>query len=270
MLARWLAVGILGFMIGAATIVLADSKDDTQSVVTPVAATSGSSGTSLASEHAGHSGVVIENGQQISGVKALDIAAEALPDQALDPSTRDLLAAQLVAAREAAARYPTVADVEAAGWSLAGGFSPLSGAHYVSGPAPLTGSSDIDAGHPDTYIYDGTSPTSRIVGLMYNALTGEAPEGFAGPNDHWHRHSNVCLRYTGGKIEVPFPADSDVTAKECAGQGGRLMPITTWMVHAWVVPGWESPEGVFSHNHANMRCGDGTLNTDKVGFCAGS
>ena len=27
------------------------------------------------------------------------------------------------------------------------------------------------------------------------------------------------------------------------------MPITGYMVHAWVVPGWESPQGVFSHEN---------------------
>jgi hypothetical protein len=165
---------------------------------------------------------------------------------------------------------PTVADAINAGFVLAGGFAPGSGAHYVGVTGRgLTGTGGVDAGHPDTYIYAGTSPDSRIVGLMYNSLTGAAPEGFAGPNDHWHRHSNVCIKFSSAGIEVPFPADSDVTAAQCSGEGGRLLGITTWMVHAWVVPGWESPEGVFSHNNSNLRCGDGTLNTDKVGFCAG-
>jgi hypothetical protein len=271
MLARWLAVGILGFMVGAATIVLANPKDETRSVVTPVAATSAAAGTPLASEHAGHSGVVVENGQTISGVKVQDIAAEAQPDAPLDAPTRAALAAQLVSARAAADRLPTVADATAAGFVLAGGFAPGSGAHYVGvTPGGLTGSGGVDAGHPDTYIYDGTAPGSRIVGLMYNSLSQVAPEGFAGPNDHWHRHSNVCIKYTSGGIEVPFPADSDVTDEQCSSKGGRLLKVTTWMVHAWVVPGWESPQGVFSHNNANLRCADGTLNTDKSGFCAGT
>jgi hypothetical protein len=42
------------------------------------------------------------------------------------------------------------------------------------------------------------------------------------------------------------------------------------MVHAWVVPGWESPEGVFSHENGNLRCADGTFNTDKNGMCQGT
>ena len=271
MLARWLAVGFLGFMIGAATIVLTASNDATTTVATPVASTSGSA--TAVSAHAGHAaaGPVLENGRVVTGVKAQDIAAETLPDVPLDAPTHAALASQLVAAREAAMRMPTVADATAAGFVLAGGFAPGSGAHYVGvSAAGLTGTGGVDAGHPDTFIYDGTAPGSRIVGLMYNSLSPAAPQGFVGPNDHWHRHSNVCLKYSAMGIEVPFPADSDVTAEACASKGGRLLKITTWMVHAWVVPGWESPEGVFSHNNSNLRCADGTLNTDKAGFCAGT
>ena len=47
------------------------------------------------------------------------------------PSTTrrcDQLSAQLVQARDVALRYPTVADAEAGGYRLAGGFAPLVGA----------------------------------------------------------------------------------------------------------------------------------------------
>ena len=72
------------------------------------------------------------NGQKITGVKAADIAAESQPDKALDPATRAQLKAELMAARDFAMRYPTVADAKAAGFYLAGGFAPGSGAHYIA------------------------------------------------------------------------------------------------------------------------------------------
>ena len=78
----------------------------------------------------------------------------------------------------------------------------------------------------------GRGPLCRDGGL-----NGDTPEGFAAPNDHWHRHQNLCVKYGGGQIEVPFPADSDVTAAMCSGADGRLLVTTTWMVHAWAVPG---------------------------------
>jgi hypothetical protein len=69
---------------------------------------------------------------------------------------------------------------------------------------------------------------------------------------------------------VPFPADQDVTAAQCADVQGNLLKTTGYMVHAWVVPSWESPLGVFSHDNPNVRCADGTVHTDKAGFCVGT
>ncbi len=197
-----------------------------------------------------------------------DEAAEALiPDKPLDPATRAVVAAQLVSARQAALRYPTVADATRAGFILAGGFAPLTGAHYVDlghavGP--------FDPSHPGAYIYDGTHPTSKIIGLMYLGADVNPPAGFAGPNDHWHRHANTCVIFGGGGIKVPFPADSDVTKTECDNAKGTFMRRTTWMVHAWVVPGWDSPAGVFAHDNKDVVCANGTTKADSVGFCTGT
>ena len=203
------------------------------------------------------------NGQRIVGVKAQDVAAESLPDTPLDRATHALLAAQLVAARAAAMQYPTVADASAAGYHLVGGaFGPGAGAHYMGRFAP-----GFDPSHPQALLYDGISPTSRVVGVMYYEMGDTAPAGFAGPNDHWHRHSGVCL---GNGSVVLFPPDTDVTARKCAIANGQFMAITGWMVHAWVVPGWESPKGVFSHENPDLPCADGTFHTNAIGACQGS
>jgi hypothetical protein len=205
------------------------------------------------------------NGHQIVGVKALDVAAESVPDKPLSPATHAVLAAQLVAARAVAMKYPTVADATAAGYHLVGGgFGPGSGAHYIGGGGY---SFNFDPNHPLALIYDGISPTSPVVGLMYYSMGALPPDGFAGPNDHWHRHSGVCL---GNGGDVLFPPDSSVTALQCANVHGSYMRITGWMVHAWVVPGWESPKGVFSHENPDLPCADGTFHTDKIGRCQGS
>jgi hypothetical protein len=204
------------------------------------------------------------NGHEVLGVKAQDIAAENQPDKPLDRATRALLAYQLVEARAVAMRYPTVASATAAGYTLVGGgFGPGSGAHYIGGGYNF----NFDPNHPLALIYDGIHPTSQIVGLMYYSMSKTAPAGFAGPNDHWHRHSGVC---TGAGGAVLFPPDTDVTARKCAIAHGFYMAITGWMVHAWVVPGWESPKGVFSHENPDLTCADGTFHTDAVGRCQGS
>ena len=68
---------------------------------------------------------------------------------------------------------------------------------------------------------------------------------------------------------MPFAPDRDVTRAQCDTVHGEFMKKTVWMVHAWVVPGWESPKGVFSHSDPDLTCADGTMKTDAVGFCKG-
>ena len=262
MRARWLAVLMLGFVVGAASILLADPGTDgsgasAASANTPIAIDPGTGSTSIASGVSGH----VHNADEVS---------ELQPDKPLDQTTRQTLAYQLTLARTLATKYPTVADATGAGYILAGGFSPGTGAHYITMRGGMSGPGAVDPLRPMSLIYDGTTPGSRIVGLMYYSFSRQQPEGFAGPNDHWHRHAAICVKYTARGIEVPLPADADVTQQQCSAVGGKYMRTTAWMVHAWVVPGWESPKGVFSHDNPDVVCADGTANTDKAGFCAGT
>jgi hypothetical protein len=266
--AVWVALLVFGFVAGSALVLLTDSDPGEPTVSAPPSGEASGTGAAASTGDASAGGVTDVSGHEVHGVKAQDVAAESEPDQPLDAPTRDLLAQQLGAAREHAMRYPTVADATAAGYRLAGGFAPGSGAHYIGGP--MTSPDTFDPYAVQSLIYDGTSPTSEIVGLMYYSMGAEPPEGFAGPNDHWHRHSNVCTKFANGQVEVPFPADADVTKEQCNGAGGFLMPITGYMVHAWVVPSWESPQGVFSHENVNVRCADGTYNTEPNGMCQGT
>jgi hypothetical protein len=203
-----------------------------------------------------------------------DEQAEATPDVPLDAPTQAVLTNQLQTAKSVALKYPTVADATKAGYILAGEFTPGAGAHYISmgsGKRAFMGDTkNMDPADPLAIIYDGTAPTSHVVGLMYGSYNINPPEGFVGPNDHWHRHTNLCITFDHGKIGIPFPPDSDVTKSKCDAVHGMFMRRTLWMVHAWVVPGWESPQGVFSHANINLHCGDGTDDTDAVGFCKGS
>ena len=165
---KWLVVLTVGFVVGAAAVMLADP---------------GTTETRLVVSSASSGGIHDLNGHHILGVKATDVAAEHAPDKPLDPLTRGLLRNQLTIARATAMRYPTVADAMAAGYRLVGGFGPGAGAHYIG--RYMTGPGAFDASKPQSLIYDGTSPNSQIVGLMYYGMGAKAPQGFAGPNDHW-------------------------------------------------------------------------------------
>ena len=135
---------------------------------------------------------------------------------------------------------------------------------------PDDGQWPFDPNAVQSLIYDGTSPTSQIVGLMYYAMGETPPEGFAGPNDHWHRHSNVCIKFDATADRRALPGRRRRHQGAVRRRGGFFMAITGWMVHAWVVPGWESPQGVFSHENVNVRCADGTYNTTPNGMCQGT
>lgn len=189
----------------------------------------------------------------------------------LDPNDQAILSQQLSEAEQAAMEFPTVASAKAAGMILAGGMAPGVGAHYqeINGNLfkGINPDGSINAAFPASWIYASTANNAPVVGIMYEAFGSSPPSGFIGPNDHWHRHANVCVQFTGGKIAVPFAADQDVTPQECADVHGQFMQKTVWMVHAWVVPGWESPQGVFSHDNLHVYCPGNTDLVNAIGFC---
>ncbi|MGH2758947.1 MAG: hypothetical protein ACRDKJ_05210, partial [Actinomycetota bacterium] len=125
-------------------------------------------------------------------------------------------------------------------------YLPLIGAHYMRFLS-VDGTFQID--QPEMLLYDGTTPDARIVGLSYYVTGDREPAGFTGPNDHWHRHIGLCID-TGRAFVV---GDEQTTAEECARRGGiKVDGRDGWMVHAWVVPGWESTLGVFSAENPQL------------------
>ena len=190
----------------------------------------------------------------------------------LDAGDQAVLTQQLTGAYQAAMRFPTVASAKAAHMILAGGMAPGVGAHYqeISAEAfkGINPDGTINSLYPASWIYASAADNAPVVGVMYESMNNTAPAGFIGPNDHWHRHSDVCIQPgLNGTIGVPFAADQDVTPQECADVHGDFMKKTVWMVHAWVVPGWESPQGVFSHDNLHIYCPGNTDLTNAIGFC---
>jgi hypothetical protein len=103
----------------------------------------------------------------------------AVPEQPVDEPTRQVLGQQLTTARQAAEAFPTVADALKAGYQKVTPFVPLIGAHYINfGLVDGT----FDPAHPEMLLYNGTDPTSQIVGLSYflSSPSG-APEGSPAP-----------------------------------------------------------------------------------------
>jgi hypothetical protein len=98
---------------------------------------------------------------------------------------------------------------------------------------------------------------------MYLAYGRDTPpEGFVWPNDVWHYHEHVCIKMgPGGTLDTPFGADLEgVTAEMCTDVGGAWIANTGYMVHVWNVPGYESPDGMFTELNRRLTCPDGTYN----------
>ena len=180
----------------------------------------------------------------------------------LDDATQAELTAQLVETAELVRRYPTVAAAEAQGLRRQGPFTPGQGTYFTMQDDQADADGVLDEADLLTpiVIFDGSEPDAPIAGFMYQVLGDEEPEGFAGPNDHWHRHTEVCMvTYADGPADVPFGADDSSTAPElCAEVGGEMLELTGWMVHVWTVPGYESDRGVFSEINSKLTCPDGT------------
>ncbi len=173
-----------------------------------------------------------------------DMSAAVLP---VDNATRAKLARELIGAREVAESYPTVADAEAAGYRKVTPYIPLIGAHYIK---YLTVDGTFVLDEPEMLLYDGTSKTSNMVGLSYYVRGKSEPAGFAGANDHWHRHIGLCFDQRKGLVV----GNEQTSVAECVKAGGvKIDGSDGWMAHAWVVPGWESTEGVFSPENPQLQ-----------------
>ncbi|MEX1218011.1 MAG: hypothetical protein WEA11_05775 [Acidimicrobiales bacterium] len=163
------------------------------------------------------------------------------PQIVLTREERDLLIAQQEQARTVTYKFPTVAAAEAGGYKKSTAFVPCIGAHYTNVRLAFT----FDAARPSELLFDGTAPDSKIVGLSYLVWSaGGAPGGFAGANDVWHQHNNnggLCQK---GGLVIGGEA---MNAEDCTAMGGRKVALDdVWMLHNWIVPGWECSWGVFA------------------------
>jgi hypothetical protein len=178
------------------------------------------------------------NGQTAADLHA---HAEALTDGLpLDPATEATLEQQLALVRSVALRYPRLADALKAGYTQALEYGPGIGSHYMKFQQTFK---PFDVANPAMLLYNGDSPGSVVVGVMYYVYSSAGPpDGFAGPLDHWHLHPQTCVGPTGAH----FSGDPE-GFREC-GHAGR----NGWMLHVWCVPGWESALGVFSEENNKL------------------
>ncbi len=154
---------------------------------------------------------------------------------------------QLVNAREAALKFPTLADARAAGWILVGGYVTGAG-QMLMDPNGNSRDQVFDPAVPQGLLYASSIDSAPIVGVQYNAWTsdGSTPVGFIGQDMLWHMHTGTC------EVNDSFAVvyDESVTGKACSKINGTLTNTVSWMVRAWIVPGWENSQGPLSHDNS--------------------
>jgi hypothetical protein len=143
-----------------------------------------------------------------------------------------------------AIQYPTTADASGAGWAESTIYFPGIAAHYLhSGWLD----SNFEPSQPEVLLY---GKDGQLVGLNYIVFNaGGPPEGLPGDDDQWHEHPSLCMSKSTGLVI----GGENLSAAECDAIGGFVIDFQNfWLLHVWTIPGYESPEGVFSHANSTV------------------
>jgi hypothetical protein len=157
----------------------------------------------------------------------------------------ETLHGQLAEARHTARTLMGQPRLSRAGYFIGSYWTAGIGTHYIDWR--LVGDA-FDPARPAMVLVD-TAPGHhrRLAGFSYWVASPNGPPvGFAGDFDTWHNHRGMCF-VDGALAREDLPRASD-----CEGtwiDGGDL-----WMLHVWVVPGYENPDGLFASTNPKL-CG---------------
>jgi hypothetical protein len=220
--------------------------------LTAVAATSGGgdqAGDDTAGEPAGgavheHEATHGHEGDATHGHEGLDGHGTFGPviEEPLGADEQRVLDGQWALAVAGAADLPTIEHAAAAGYRQASAQAPGIGTHWIRWDLVEV---PFDPARPSMLLYDQSARgDGRLAGFSYWVRSAAAPDGFAGPNDHWHRHHGLCF------VDGWLDREDVPTPEACAGEW--LDGADLWMLHAWVVPGLENRWGRFAPRHPEL------------------
>lgn len=138
-----------------------------------------------------------------------------------------------------ALQWPTLADAEADGFDRIVPYAEGMGTHHTRGAI----SQDFTPTRPQFLQYGGNGPDAPLVGMSWYVNNGPAapPAGFVGDNDWWHTHEYLCFQ--GGIVVY------DGRCEDAGIPGTSIYLGNNWMLHAWIVPGWQNNPDVFVNHH---------------------
>jgi hypothetical protein len=140
-----------------------------------------------------------------------------------------------------AEQWPTRGQAEAAGWRASVNYAEGMGTHHALGN-PLAGT--FNPTRPTFLQYGGNTPDAKLVGISWyvNSGAGTPPAGFPGNNDWWHFHEYLCISNSTGLVIFDGKCPAGVN-------GSSVYLGNYWLLHAWIVPGWEHKPDVFEGHH---------------------
>jgi hypothetical protein len=166
-----------------------------------------------------------------AGHAHVDVVAE-VPLSAVDAP---VFAAQWSAARDAIPGQDSEDEAAALGYVRATAPSGGIGTHWVLWSQIAK---PFDPAVPSMLLFDERKSPAVLVGYSYALQSPTRPQGFAGDNDHWHQHRGLCV--DNGWVVREQSAGPD------ACDGTYIAGGDFWMLHAWVVPGWDNRKGDFA------------------------
>ena len=143
---------------------------------------------------------------------------------------------QIRAATAAMEKYQNVNTAIADGYGQVTPYIPGQGRHMVKGGLAGLGSQDLvfDPAQPESLLYEPDASTPggwRLGGAMYivpYTLTTVPPDGFAGNDDAWHYHNNLCIWNNGNAVQ------EDVDQATCLSRSNAIwIEKAGWLLHLW-------------------------------------
>lgn len=198
----------------------------------------------------GTAGVMHDMGKQptftqIETMPAADVMP-LFPANTVSEADYPALKAQIEQVRAVAEAFPTTEAAAAAGYVRTTSDVPFMGEHWLN--YDLVRKGIFDPARPQGLLFSKVDAgPEKLVGVWFllvpgiNGITRDTePQGFIGNLDMWHAHTGLCLVGLSG-------ASDNETKESCTAKGGSFTADLRWMMHVWVAPLQDNPDGVFTY-----------------------
>ena len=200
----------------------------------------------------GHGGTAHDKGKQPTYTEIETLSDDRLlplfPAGTMTLGDIPLLRTQLEQVHGVALKYPTPASAQADGYVRTTSDVPYMGEHWLNYGVIKSGK--FDPSRPSGLLFSkiDNSGTEQLVGVWYLMVPGfggvvaDAPPSntWAGNLALWHEHDGLCLVGLTG-------ASEGETLESCKAKGGSYTASLKWMMHVWVAPLQENPDGIFAY-----------------------